>query len=94
MAIEEALDAGLAAVRKKQASTIFYSNKNVYICLLIRSDPDIYIYIYIYICIEGLIFLHSFFFNVHFWVSFRQMEYHSMLEQNVCRLHTVSSYRD
>ncbi|XP_061970932.1 agamous-like MADS-box protein MADS9 isoform X2 [Populus nigra] len=28
MAIEEALDAGLAAVRKKQASTIFYSNKN------------------------------------------------------------------
>jgi hypothetical protein len=22
------------------------------------------------------------------------MEYHSMLEQNVCRLHTVSSYRD
>jgi hypothetical protein len=44
MAIEEALDAGLAAVRKKQASTIFYSNKNVYICLLIRSDPDIYMY--------------------------------------------------
>ena len=45
MAIEEALDAGLAAVRKKQASTIYFvvTKMFVYICLLIRSDPDIYI---------------------------------------------------
>jgi hypothetical protein len=72
MAIEEALDAGLAAVRKKQASTIFYSNKNVYSCLLIRSDPDTHTHthththIYRRINLSALLFFLMFIFGFPF----------------------------